>query len=361
MPHDPSSTDKDALRQWLEELYALKEAACEKLRLELVETNHHSLQSLLQQCAAKDARIAELVEDEQTAQRQANTLAQAQNEIVSLLTATRNESAEWMRVALRINEGMEHHIIEDGERRHLVLASPEAWAILNQEAAASSQARVNELERGGDSHNLQEQLSSMLLNGTTRCPLCGRDQIHEHSPEEIVIYRNGVKCGRPFTDSELNIAQARWKQLRQYAKHTPGCPGCNLWSPCTCGLSDLLSTPSDTSALNAVVEKAGASQARCAALEKVLQEISNLTWETQHDLKQAAFKAVNLSAFILSTPSDTSALDAVVEKAKREAVEQAVHNIVKNARPLRATNGFMPCCVEELLRAANLPAQGEGE
>lgn len=28
------------------------------------------------------------------------------------------------------------------------------------------------------------------------CPLCGRDYPHPHSPEEIIIYRNGVKWGR---------------------------------------------------------------------------------------------------------------------------------------------------------------------
>lgn len=43
---------------------------------------------------------------------------------------------------------------------------------------------------------LADHLRSMLLDGTVQCPLCGKTGPHPHSPEEIVIYRNGVKYGR---------------------------------------------------------------------------------------------------------------------------------------------------------------------
>ena len=43
---------------------------------------------------------------------------------------------------------------------------------------------------------LADHLRSMLLDGTLQCPLCGKTGPHEHTPEEIVIYRNGVKYGR---------------------------------------------------------------------------------------------------------------------------------------------------------------------
>lgn len=43
---------------------------------------------------------------------------------------------------------------------------------------------------------IADQLPAILANGTTQCPLCGKTYPHEHTPDEIVIYRNGVKYGR---------------------------------------------------------------------------------------------------------------------------------------------------------------------
>jgi hypothetical protein len=54
---------------------------------------------------------------------------------------------------------------------------------------------------------LADHLKSMLLDGTVQCPLCGKTGPHPHSPEEIVIYRNGVKYGRSpafVSDGEVN-------------------------------------------------------------------------------------------------------------------------------------------------------------
>lgn len=34
------------------------------------------------------------------------------------------------------------------------------------------------------------------LSVSTRCPVCGKDGPHEHTPIELIIYRNGVKYGR---------------------------------------------------------------------------------------------------------------------------------------------------------------------
>jgi hypothetical protein len=48
--------------------------------------------------------------------------------------------------------------------------------------------------------------------GDVTCPLCGEGYAHRHSPEEIVIYRNGVKRGlylrawRKVTHGEIRAA-----------------------------------------------------------------------------------------------------------------------------------------------------------
>lgn len=42
---------------------------------------------------------------------------------------------------------------------------------------------------------------STMANGSTKCPVCGRTYVHDHSPEELIIYRNGVKYGRSLVDS----------------------------------------------------------------------------------------------------------------------------------------------------------------
>ena len=45
----------------------------------------------------------------------------------------------------------------------------------------------------------QQEIAASLKNGAnggTRCPVCARTHIHDHTPEELIIYRNGVKYGR---------------------------------------------------------------------------------------------------------------------------------------------------------------------
>lgn len=49
--------------------------------------------------------------------------------------------------------------------------------------------------------NIKDILPSMLQGGF-KCPLCRKDSPHEHSPIEIIIYRNGVKYGRWIETSE---------------------------------------------------------------------------------------------------------------------------------------------------------------
>lgn len=46
-----------------------------------------------------------------------------------------------------------------------------------------------------DYQNIADMLPSMLLGGE-KCPLCGNTGMHQHTPAEIVIYRNGMKYGR---------------------------------------------------------------------------------------------------------------------------------------------------------------------
>lgn len=36
----------------------------------------------------------------------------------------------------------------------------------------------------------------VIPDASARCPLCGREGPHQHTPLEQIIYRNGVKAGR---------------------------------------------------------------------------------------------------------------------------------------------------------------------
>lgn len=67
--------------------------------------------------------------------------------------------------------------------------------------------RISELRRRlQDTYALQTATDLMYLEllppnkpgpiGTPRCPMCGSPVVHEHTPDEIVIYRNGVRFGR---------------------------------------------------------------------------------------------------------------------------------------------------------------------
>ena len=58
--------------------------------------------------------------------------------------------------------------------------------------AKIAKMRIEQLEPSA----LTDHLKTMLLDGTKDCPLCGKNFVHEHSANEIVIYKNGVKYGR---------------------------------------------------------------------------------------------------------------------------------------------------------------------
>ena len=59
-------------------------------------------------------------------------------------------------------------------------------------------------ELNGDA--MSDQIQGMLESGS-KCPLCARTQMHTHSPEEIIIYRNGVKYGKRLV-ADLQAALA---------------------------------------------------------------------------------------------------------------------------------------------------------
>jgi hypothetical protein len=87
-----------------------------------------------------------------------------------------------------------------------------------------------------------DHLRSMLIDGTTQCPLCGKTHGHKHSAEEIVIYRNGVKYGRSLTGSPAET------ECRQFFGHeTDPCEHCGKYigahqktaiDNCKCGHPD---------------------------------------------------------------------------------------------------------------------------
>lgn len=58
-----------------------------------------------------------------------------------------------------------------------------------------------------------ESIADMLpsiIDGSTQCPLCGSFDVHNHTPLEIVCYRNGVKYGRRlgFDTSGIKFVKA---------------------------------------------------------------------------------------------------------------------------------------------------------
>lgn len=51
-------------------------------------------------------------------------------------------------------------------------------------------------------------LRAMLGDGTgsTKCPLCAKTTVHDHTPLEIICYRNGVKYGRSLGPNTRPLA-----------------------------------------------------------------------------------------------------------------------------------------------------------
>jgi len=56
--------------------------------------------------------------------------------------------------------------------------------------------------------SIMETLPSVLSNASAQCPLCGQLGVHQHTPQEIVIYRNGVKYGRALQHAPTRVAEA---------------------------------------------------------------------------------------------------------------------------------------------------------
>lgn len=60
--------------------------------------------------------------------------------------------------------------------------------------SSQPQVQVEPIEsENGDS--MSDHLHGILESGT-KCPLCAKTGVHEHTPMEIIIYRNGMKYGR---------------------------------------------------------------------------------------------------------------------------------------------------------------------
>lgn len=61
----------------------------------------------------------------------------------------------------------------------------------------------------------------------SRCPLCGWDYLHDHSPRELIIYRNGVKFGRLSTEPWTG---ADYQSLAEEATDDAGATGGEMWA-----------------------------------------------------------------------------------------------------------------------------------
>lgn len=42
------------------------------------------------------------------------------------------------------------------------------------------------------------------VDASSACPLCGSRTVHQHTPEDQIIYRNGVKAGRSQSDRSVD-------------------------------------------------------------------------------------------------------------------------------------------------------------
>lgn len=58
----------------------------------------------------------------------------------------------------------------------------------------------------------QEMGAPMLLSASARCPLCGQEGPHPHTPLEQAIYRNGLKAGSLHAETPLERAFAEEPQ-----------------------------------------------------------------------------------------------------------------------------------------------------
>lgn len=90
---------------------------------------------------------------------------------------------------------------------------------------------------------LPEMLASILSAGA-KCPLCAREGQHSHSPEEIIIYRNGVKYGSSLRaeTEQLGRVQAALKEatqaLRTVGDDYPG-SSCHEWCHAQADAADI--------------------------------------------------------------------------------------------------------------------------
>lgn len=149
--------------------------------------------------------------------------------------------------------------------------------------------------------SIAEHLRSIIVDGTTQCPLCGNTSVHEHTPAEIVIYRNGVKYGRSLNDPGQQLATTEWLLAESQAREK--------------------------------VLRDGLSQAAedMAGWGAYASEYFQDKWNLAGDVKRLQHLA--------SMPSDSTALDAAIAKAQREVLLEASNEFDKSVW-LDACGGF---------------------
>lgn len=68
-----------------------------------------------------------------------------------------------------------------------------------------------------DSTFLALEANDIAADGTSTCPMCGKAFPHKHSPEELVIFRNGLK--RALRAAAENVAINETIESRTVDKH----------------------------------------------------------------------------------------------------------------------------------------------
>lgn len=85
-----------------------------------------------------------------------------------------------------------------------VPAIPDAWAIIDQlRAALRTEPRPSSSGQAVEARGLPR-----LPKSSDVCRLCGKGWPHEHPPEDVVIFRNGMKAAHAGVDAEFDIVMS---------------------------------------------------------------------------------------------------------------------------------------------------------
>lgn len=121
-----------------------------------------------------------------------------------------------------------------------------------------------------DGDSISDQLRSMLGSGL-KCPLCARTEIHEHTPLEIIIYRNGMKYGRRNADALVDNEKLHY--AANPISKTPRELGDAAWCP---SLENWWKQASDDEKKRAYAEEIASDHWKAKHIRELEDDLENL-------------------------------------------------------------------------------------